>query len=129
MPAEEMKSTVLVVEDNAINMKLATETLHLGGFTVLRAANGTECLSAMEKEKPHLVLLDLSLPDIDGFEVFSRVRQRAHWADIKIIALTALALPEDKEKVMQAGFDAYVTKPFVPRELIKTIREMLQRDR
>lgn len=117
---------VLVVEDNPLNMKLATDLLQLDGFTVLQAADGTTALELAATHQPSLVLLDIHLPGMDGIEVFRKLKAEAGGRGMKIVALTASALKEEEAHIRTLGFDQFIAKPIDTRQFIPTIRQVLQ---
>jgi CheY-like chemotaxis protein len=106
-----MSATILVVEDVEDNRELVRLLLESAGYTVVEAHNGQEALDALVTGLPDLVLMDLSLPVIDGWEVTRRLREDARTAALPIIALTAHAMAGDRERVMASGFDGYIPKP------------------
>jgi PAS domain S-box-containing protein len=118
---------VLVVEDNAVNRKLAQRILEKRGFQVTLAVDGIQALLAVEKAAFDLILMDIQMPEMDGFEATAAIRKREQLAGkhTPIIALTAHAMKEDRERCLSAGMDAYVTKPIRPDELFRTIHELL----
>ena len=114
-----MGSTVLYIEDNPDNMMLVRRALEARGYTLLTALNGLKGVEAAEKKEEDLILLDINLPDIDGYEVARRLRKSAKHslAYIPIIAVTANALKGDAERALDAGCDVYMSKPVNIREL------------
>ena len=122
-PAE--RPTILVVEDNPLNMKLTTDLLQLHGFTVLQATDGETALQLATTHRPALVLLDMHLPGMDGVEVFQRLKADAGSQGVKMIALTASAMKEDEERIRALGFDQFIAKPIDTRQFIPTIRQVL----
>ena len=104
--------TVLIVDDEPDNLKVAQKVLSFGGADVHIARNGVEGLAVLENLKPTFILLDLSMPEMDGWEMFERTRANDNFADIPIIALTAHAMTGDRERIESAGFDGYIAKPF-----------------
>jgi two-component system OmpR family response regulator len=124
---------LLVVDDEPTLAELLSATLRFAGFAVTSAATGAEALAAAEREPPDLVLLDVSLPDMDGFDVIRRLRQRtrppigARAGHVPVLFLTARDGTEDKVKGLGLGGDDYVTKPFNLEELIARIRAILRR--
>lgn len=123
----ESVSRVLVVEDNAVNRALAQRLLQKRGFQVTLASNGMEALSATRGAEFDLILMDLQMPEMDGFAATAEIRKRESAAGkhTPIIALTAHALKEDRERCLAAGMDAYVTKPIRPDELFRAMHELL----
>ena len=114
-----MGHLVLYIEDNPDNLTLVRRALEGYGYSVLGAVNGLEGLRLAEDEEVNLILLDINLPDIDGYEVAQRVRTHkdARLARVPIIAITANALKGDAEKALAAGCDVYMSKPINVREL------------
>ena len=104
--------TVLIVDDEPDNLGVAQKVLSFGGAEVHVARNGLEGLAVLENLKPTFILLDLSMPEMDGWEMFERARGNDNFADVPIIALTAHAMAGDRERIEAAGFDGYIAKPF-----------------
>ena len=102
---------VLVVEDNERNMKLFCDVLQASGYRTLEATTGEGAVAVAIEHRPHLVLMDIQLPDIDGVEALDRVRTDERSASIPVVALTAQAMEGDRERFLAAGFDGYVSKP------------------
>lgn len=126
MISRDMKEwTVLIVDDEPDNLGVAQKVLKFNGADVHIARNGIEGLSVLEKLKPTFVLLDLSMPQMDGWEMFRRARAKPELADTPIIALTAHAMSGDKEKVMDAGFNGYIAKPFRINSFLEDIQQAL----
>ena len=119
---------VLLVEDNAVNRTLAQRLLQKAGFDVSIAVDGKEAISAMQNAEFELVLMDIQMPEMDGFEATAEIRKREQLTGRRtpIIALTAHALKEDRERCISAGMDAYVTKPIRPAELFGVIQKVLE---
>ena len=125
-----MESKILIVEDNPQNMRLMEMLLRARGFKVLlKAIDGEEALDVATRELPDLIVMDIQLPKLSGLEVTKKLRQMPSFSRIPIIALTAYAMKGDKEKLIEAGCDAYLPKPFSARELPAMINEMLQGNR
>ncbi|MCA2000953.1 MAG: response regulator [Chloroflexi bacterium] len=114
-----MGSNILYIEDNPDNMVLVKRALESRGYKLLQAMTGMEGVAAAEKEDVDLILLDINLPDIDGYEVARRIRSsgKPALAYVPIIAVTANALKGDAEKALGAGCDVYMSKPINIREL------------
>ena len=120
-----MSKTILIADDEP-NIVLSLEfLLEQGGYRVQVAHNGREALEAMEREIPDLVLLDVMLPLVSGYDVCQRIRQNPAWAQVRIVMLTARGREVEVAKGLAVGADAYVTKPFSTRELLDKIREQL----
>lgn len=122
-----MTHTVLYIEDNPDNMMLVQRALEARGYTLLKAKNGLEGVTTAENEDVNLILLDINLPDIDGYEVARRLRSSSKRAltTIPIIAVTANALKGDAEKALEAGCDVYMSKPINIRELWARVEAFL----
>jgi two-component system alkaline phosphatase synthesis response regulator PhoP len=121
------KRKILIVEDEKELVKLITFHLVTSGYDVLSANNGIEALEICETEKPALIILDIMLTGIDGWEVCRRLKQNPQARNIPIIMLSALSEVEDKLKGFDLGTDDYVTKPFSPRELVVRVKRVLSR--
>ncbi len=122
-----MGNNVLYVEDNHDNMMLVKRALEARGYRLLEAINGLKGLEVAERENVDLILLDINLPDIDGYEVARRLRSSSKiaLAHIPIIAITANALKGDAEKALEAGCDVYMSKPINIRELWARVEAFL----
>ena len=121
-----MSGKVLVVEDDSVNMKVVLLSLRQCGYTLIQAQDGQEALEMAMREHPDVILMDMRLPKLCGLEVAKKLRQMPAFQQVPIIALTAYAMAGDRETAMQAGFDAYLTKPFNTRELPRVVAEALQ---
>ena len=116
---------ILLVEDNRHNQNLFTTALRHYGHDVRLAEDGDAALKAVEGARPDLVVLDLSIPKIDGWTVARRLRDGPKTSDLPILALTAHAMKGDKERAIEAGCTAYLSKPVSPRELRRRIEQLL----
>jgi CheY-like chemotaxis protein len=118
---------ILVVEDNPVNQVLARRLLTKRGHDVTTAGNGREALLALEREEFDLVLMDVQMPEMDGFEATSEIRSREQTTGrhLPIIAMTAHAMKGDEEQCLRAGMDGYITKPIRPQELFRVIEQFL----
>ena len=114
---------ILLVEDNEKNMKLFRDVLRAAGYETLEATTGGQALKLAVEHDPDLVLLDVGLPDIDGVAVLPRLRTEDRTASIPVLALTAQAMPGDRERFLAAGFDGYVSKPVNIVALVETVQE------
>ena len=121
----EQRSRVLVVEDDPANRQLAIRILERAGYLVEQAEGGPRALEMAKAMPLDLVLMDLSMPGMDGFETTRRLRQLAGHASTPVIALTAHALSEDSQKAIAAGCDAVLVKPYRPAELIGAVAQVL----
>jgi len=111
---------ILIVEDNEDNMELLIQMLE-DDFDIIKATDGEEAIQIAQEEKPDLILMDLSLPKMDGWEATRRLKENDELRSIPIIALTAHAMPGDREKALSAGCDGYVSKPIEVDKLMKAI--------
>ena len=114
-------ATVLVVEDNVANMKLATFLLTSAGHTVLSATNAEAGLTLARDEHPDIILMDIQLPGMDGLEACAQLKADDATRDIPVIALTALAMKGDEDRIRAAGCDGYIAKPMRYHEFLATI--------
>lgn len=120
-------ATILLVEDNLANLKLATLLLEKAGYTVLTAADGEAGVRLAGKHLPDLVLMDIQMPGIDGLEATRRLRTDPATSGLRIVALTALAMKGDEERIRAAGCDGYIAKPFRPAEFLEKVAAALDR--
>jgi CheY-like chemotaxis protein len=118
---------VLLVDDYADAREMYTEYLEFSGFDVVQAANGIEALERAVESSPDIILMDLSLPVMDGWEATRRLKADHRTADIPVVALTGHALAGISEGAKKAGCDAFVTKPCLPEDLVTEIRKVLDR--
>jgi two-component system, cell cycle response regulator DivK len=118
---------ILVVEDNDKNRKLVRDVLTAKGYRLLEAETGEEGLRLAHEQRPELVLMDIQLPGIDGIETLRRLRADAATATIPVVAVTASAMTQDRQKILAAGFDAYQSKPLSIRPFLELVREVLDR--
>lgn len=121
-----MSPQVLVIEDNPANMKLAAMLLNTLGVTVLQAENAADGLALARVHHPALILMDIQLPGMDGMTATRLLKQDPALQDIHVIALTALALKGDEEKILAAGCDGYIPKPIQYKEFLATVERVLQ---
>lgn len=122
-----VKKTILVVEDNPKNMRLMRMILSANGYDVLEATDGEEGLKMAQEGRPDLIVLDIQLPKMEGTEVAKRLRAMPEFDGIPLIALTAYAMKGDQERILEAGFDSYMSKPIDTRELPSLVAQMLSR--
>ncbi len=120
-----MPKKILIAEDDPKNMKVVAMALRPHGYTLLKATDGEEALEIALRDTPDLILLDMQLPKMSGLEVTRKLREMPAFSHIPIIALTAYAMKGDKEKFIEAGCDAYLSKPINTRELPRVIAEIL----
>jgi two-component system cell cycle response regulator DivK len=120
-----MGKRVLVVEDQEDNRRILGDLLTSAGYDVIYAEDGEEALIVTSRERPDLILMDIQLPLLDGYETTRRLKMDPVLRNIPVIAVTSYALSGDDVKAKEAGCDAYVTKPFSPRQLLQVIRKYL----
>ncbi len=119
---------ILVVEDQEDNRTILRDLLTHAGFAVLEAVTGEEGVRAAEAHRPDLILMDIQLPVVDGYEATRRIKARPELRAIPVVAVTSYALSGDEAKARAAGCDGYVTKPFSPRQLLAVVRGYLPDD-
>jgi len=119
---------ILIVEDNADNMSLATMLLESEGYAVLGAPDAEAGLTLARDERPHLILMDIQLPGMDGLEATRLLKRDDATRTIPVIAVTALAMKGDEERIRAAGCDGYIAKPIRYQEFLATIAAQLARD-
>lgn len=121
-----MTARALVVDDNFYNVKLLEARLQVKAFEVATAFNGEEALAQVERFRPEIVLLDVMMPGMDGYEVCRRIRQNPATAHLPVVMVTALDKPSDRAAAMDAGADGFLTKPVEDDLLFPMIRRLLQ---
>ena len=119
-------NTVLIVEDNDKNMKLARDVLQAKGYATLEAVTGEDGVRLAKEKVPDLVLMDIQLPGINGIEAFKQIRADAKTARIPVVALTASVTPTDRSQITAAGFDAFVGKPINLKEFLDTVKRLVE---
>ena len=127
MPTAAAPKKILIVEDEKDILELVKLYLEKEGFRTLTAANGADALRLARTEHPHLVILDLMLPEVDGLEVCKKLRTAPHTALLPIIMLTAKSEESDTVVGLELGADDYITKPFSPRGLVARVKALLRR--
>lgn len=120
---------ILVVEDNPLNLKLVRDVLTVSGYEVVAAPSGEEGVSLAGTCEPDLVLMDIQLPGMDGYEALRLLRQNPRLDTVPVVAVTAFAMPEDRERASRAGFDGYLGKPISVRSLPSQVGEFLSNGR
>lgn len=116
---------VLVVEDNARNLKLVRDVLEHAGFVVHATTTGEEAVGTAVRTAPDVILMDLQLPGLDGHGALRQLRSEPRTRAIPVVAVTALAMVDDRRRVLEAGFDGYLTKPISVRDLAGQVRRHL----
>ncbi|HVA64296.1 MAG TPA: response regulator [Terriglobales bacterium] len=123
MTAQE--KTILVAEDDAASRELLAEILRASGYTVIEAADGAEAVDELEQCRPDLVLVDIQMPKLSGYQVLSHLRTHSSQPAIPVVAITAHAMRGDREQALEAGFDGYFAKPIAVAELRRRVAELL----
>jgi two-component system cell cycle response regulator DivK len=118
---------VLVAEDNPVNRELLRELLENRGFSVIEACNGQEVLDMVEQSQPDVLLLDIGMPVLDGFAVIRQIRENPSLARLPVLAVTAYAMRDDRDNILHAGFDGYLSKPINARELANELERLLSK--
>jgi len=117
---------VLLVEDNLHNRRIFSGVLQHFGFAVVEAVNGAEAVELARQRRPDLILMDLSLPGLDGWAATRQIKDTPELASTPIIALTAHAMPDDEERAREAGCDGYLAKPISPKKVAAEVSRLLQ---
>lgn len=118
---------VFIAEDNAINRELLRELLESRGYTVVEACDGEEALRMIEQTQPDILLLDIGMPVLDGFAVVRQLRQNPRLSALPAVAVTAYAMQGDRERILNSGFDGYLSKPINPRSLAEELDRLLRK--
>ena len=121
-----MSKLILVVEDQEDNMQILRDVLSSAGYEMTEAETGPQALQAVANKRPDLILMDIQIPVIDGYEVTRRIKADPKLKSIPIIAVTSHALGEGEQKARSAGCDDFVAKPYSPRQLMATIRKYVR---
>ena len=120
-----MPVTILIADDYADNRELLRLLLETAGYGICEARDGRECLAVARAELPDLILVDLSMPELDGWSVLRELRADAQTRAIPCIAVTAFAAHTDRLRALEAGFDSYLSKPFRTKDLLDQVAQML----
>ena len=127
MFTSEDKGTILYVEDNPDNRMLVRRILLSEDYGLMEATNAAEAMEAIQKTKPDLILMDINMPDMDGYTLTAKIKTTPGFENVPILALTANVMRGDKEKTLEAGCDGYIQKPIDFDELIREIERFLSR--
>ncbi len=122
---EPMTKTILIVEDNELNMKLFHDLLDAHGYDVLQTRNGMDALSIAREHHPDLIIMDIQLPEVSGLEVTKWIKDDDDLHDIPVVAVTAFAMKGDEERIRNGGCEAYIAKPISIPDFISTIRQFI----
>ncbi len=120
-----MPKSVLIVEDNELNMKLFNDLIETNGYSTIQTRIGTDALDLTRRHRPDLILMDIQLPDVSGLDVIRWIKNDETVKHIPIIAITAFAMKGDEEKIREGGCDAYLSKPIAVVKFLETIRGYL----
>ncbi len=120
-----MAKLILIVEDEPKNLTLLRDLLQVSGYATIEATDGKQGVELAKANKPDLILMDIQMPVMDGLEATRILKGDATTRNIPVLALTSYAMKGDKEKILQAGCDGYLAKPFNIQELMKTVAEYL----
>jgi CheY-like chemotaxis protein len=120
-------SKVLIAEDNAVNRELLRELLEARGYAVVEACDGQEALHMIELTQPDLLLLDISMPVLDGFAVVRKIRENPRLASLPVVAVTAIAMQGDRQRILNSNFDGYLSKPVDSRSLAGELERLLSK--
>ena len=123
--ANESAKTVLVVEDNELNMKLFHDLLEAHGYNILQTKDGMDALRIAREHKPDLILMDIQLPEVSGLEVTKWIKEDENLKSIPVIAVTAFAMKGDEEKIRDGGCEAYIAKPISVTNFLETVQRFL----
>lgn len=120
------KARILVIEDNVDNLQLVVFLLERAGYEVLKAVDGRMGLDLVNQHKPNLVLIDLSIPEIDGWTLAQQIKATPETAGIILVALTAHTLPGDRKRALEAGCNGYISKPLDVRNFVSQVETFLE---
>lgn len=121
-----MSRRILVVEDQEDNRRILRDLLASAGYEIVEAVTGKEGVSMAQMHRPDLIIMDIQMPEMDGYEATRQIKANSALRDIPIIAVTSYALSGDDKKAYEAGCVDYITKPFSPRQLLAKIEEFLR---
>ena len=127
MSQPEVKSTILYVEDNPDNRMLVKRILMAEDYKLLEATNAAQAINLLETTTPDLILMDINMPDMDGYTLTTRIKSMPGLGRVPILALTANVMRGDKEKTLEAGCDGYIQKPLDVDQLVREIEKFLAR--
>lgn len=122
-----MMNKVIIADDERALRMLIAGTLEIGNYEILEADNGIDALELVKQEKPDLIILDVMMPGMTGYEVCKRIKTDSDISDTKVLILTAKGQQSDKEAAWEAMADIYLAKPFSPMELLSTVEEILNK--
>lgn len=120
-------ATALIIEDNPDNMLLICDILEFNNYSQLKAETGLQGVAIAKEQHPDFILLDIQLPDIDGYEVLERIKADEETRSIPVVAMTSYAMAGDREKLLSAGCDGYIEKPINPSQVMGQIQEAIEK--
>lgn len=120
-----MTARILIAEDHPASLELMCYLLEASGYSVLKATDGMEALATMRSERPDMVICDLQMPNLDGYEVLRQMKASPELNQIPVIAVTAFSMVGDREKILTAGFDDYHSKPIEPEKFVAQMEQHL----
>jgi two-component system cell cycle response regulator DivK len=121
-----LPKTVLIVEDNELNMKLFRDLLEIHGYQTLEARTGPEALECLKENRPDLILMDIQLPEVSGLEVTREIKSSPELSDIPVIAVTAFAMKGDEERIRQGGCEDYIAKPISVASFLEKVKSYFE---
>ena len=123
--ARTRSKTVLIVEDNELNMKLFHDLLDVNGYATIQTRNGLEVLDLARRHRPDLILMDIQLPEVSGLDVTQWLKEDAELSRIPVVAVTAFAMKGDEERIRSGGCEAYISKPISVVTFLETVRRFI----
>ena len=120
-----MSKTILIVEDNELNMKLFNDLLQAHGYETMQTKDGREVMGLVRERRPDLILMDIQLPEVSGLDITRMLKDDAEFRDIPVIAVTAFAMKGDEEKIREGGCEGYIAKPISVASFLQTISKFL----
>ncbi len=120
-----MSKSILIVEDNENNMMLVRDVLQFRGYTVIEATTGHDGIRLAGEKQPHLILMDIQLPDVDGITALKQIRGNTATEGIPVLAVSASVMPEERQKIAASGFNAYITKPLNMKIFLETVERFV----
>ncbi|MFA5350954.1 MAG: response regulator [Candidatus Omnitrophota bacterium] len=120
-----MRKTILIIEDDPLNMRLSVDLLELNGFNTLSCEDGCSALETLKNTIPDLILLDINMPKMNGFEVYKKIREDDRLDQVKVIAMSGSVMKEDERRIVAAGFNDFVPKPIDIKGLVGKLKGYL----
>jgi two-component system cell cycle response regulator DivK len=120
-------SVILIVEDNEKNMKLVRDVLQFKGYETIEAVTGSDGVRLAKERRPDVVLMDIQLPDIDGITALGQIREHPDTQRIPVIAVSASVMPDEQQRIVASGFDAYITKPINVKDFLGVVEKFARK--